>query len=79
MACVDTTRNGRASEEREILKAHGAEVVAVLELEGIENLGSAKVGAWLSGGLGDCQHYCLPGPPGAYAQALYALLLATAN
>ena len=33
----------------------------VIDLAGLEDQGDAKVGAGLAGG--DCQHYCMPGPP----------------
>jgi hypothetical protein len=49
-------------------------VDGIIWLDGLNNLGNAKVGEG-SGPYGDCLHFCMPGPADEVARALYWLIL----
>ena len=75
--CVKSVAPARSSEEWRALRGDARALDAlwgVIDLAGLEDQGDAKVGAGLAGG--DCQHYCMPGPPAVLAAALDAMLAA---
>ena len=70
--CVDAVPDTRSRAEWSLLRQHPAlldRLHGVLALSGTNELGAAKFG------VGDCTHYCLPGPPDVIARALYTMLL----
>ena len=75
--CVKSVAPARSSGEWRALRGDARALDAlwgVIDLAGLEDQGDAKVGAGLAGG--DCQHYCMPGPPDVLAAALDAMLAA---
>ena len=76
--CLTSVAPSRSSEERRALRAESWALDGlwgVVDLAGLADQGDLKVGRG-AGALGDCQHYCLPGPPDALAAALGTMLAA---
>lgn len=82
MDCVPESRMNRMELEYQLLKEANAShnsilssVEGVLYLRGIDDLGHLKIGAASGGEFGDCQHFCMPGPPDDNAIALETMIL----
>lgn len=81
LACKQWVPATRSADEWRVLRG-GADILAqllgVVELEGLNGLGHAKIGGGV-GAFGDCQHYCMPGVPDVLARAVFTMLRATAR
>jgi hypothetical protein len=75
--CHETYDGDRFQDEYNVLKSMMDHVDGMLWLDGTNNQGRSKVGVGSGprGGMGDCQHFCLPGPPDEMVRAMETLLI----
>jgi hypothetical protein len=78
-ACASKVEPARSTGEWKALRGDPSvlnRLAGVVELDGLNHLGSAKVGG-APGRHFDCQHFCMPGVPDLLARAVLAMLLGT--
>ena len=76
--CAAEVPDGRGAAELSALRKQPrlhAALSGLVHLEGVNTLGSAKVGGGV-GAFGDCAHFCMPGVPDFLARALVATVVA---
>lgn len=76
MGCANTAEGIRSKDEWGVFRDRNnsetfAQMRGMVELESIELQGDLKVGR------GDCQHYCMPGPPDISAAAIFTMLMSS--
>jgi hypothetical protein len=75
--CHDTYDGDRFQNEYNLLESMIDHIDGILWLDGTNNQGRSKVGVGNGprGSMGDCQHFCLPGPPDQMVRAMETLLI----
>lgn len=76
-ACARRVPAVRSAGEWRALRAQPrvlAKLAGVVELDGLNGQGHAKIGGGGAGVYGDCQHFCMPGVPDLLARAVFAML-----
>lgn len=74
--CQRVTKPVRSTAEWKAISGNPAvlqQLYGVVDFEGLSEQGDLKIGGGV-GTYGDCQHYCMPGPPDVYAGAIFTML-----